>query len=732
MVVGYVVSEAVVGTVIAGITVSTLGAAVIGGVASLATSAVMKSAMGGNDPGPAALLNQTGAARTVQFRQPTPPHEWVVGRIRKSGPVMFMHSGPDDDGRTDGYFYIQIALAAHHCRAIGDVYLDGNLSTGAGYSGLVYSGKHLGTDDQVEDAIFLSDLGSGVFGDHWLRGRANIAVRLKASRDVFPNGVPNISAMVWGADNIDDPRTGDTGWTNNAILILRWWMIEGEGYDAEDFDEDALIEAANICDERVRVLPETCEFTADAATDALTLAAGGRVLDVGDGVRVSSSSVLPAGWSANTTYYVYPFDDGSFKLCATVADAFAGDGVAISTAGSGTHTLTYWDEARYKCNGSFNLDAEKRDIRDQLLTACSGYAIEIGGMWFLHAAAAATPSVTLTVDDLRGDMVTVPKRSLRDRINGARAVFVNADNNWQPSDAPPRLNSGYVVEDGGAELYATLRFPFTVSARQVQRQMKIAIELNRQQSQVKFPAKLTAMRLRPLDGVYVTDELYQWAAKQHIVLGWVLADDGGIDLLLQEDTADVYAWDATEESGVSIAQGVTLPDPSTIAAPAALTVTTPTDPTYSSLTFDIDPVLSIWLDGYAVEFRASGDTDWSTQPLSEDATIEVVTAVATDFRVRAVTFNKSVSSYTENLAPGMPASAGHTGTTLTWTNDADADLVQIFKGATNDFAASTLFDTVDGADESAAVDDNAYYWLRSVNADGNISAQTATITVGSP
>ena len=58
-----------------------------------------------------------GAGRTQSFRQPLTEHQLVFGRIKVGGPMVFIHSATDDQGRADGYFYAVIALAAHRVRS---------------------------------------------------------------------------------------------------------------------------------------------------------------------------------------------------------------------------------------------------------------------------------------------------------------------------------------------------------------------------------------------------------------------------------------------------------------------------------------------------------------------------------------------------------------------------------------------------------------------------------------
>lgn len=534
-----------------------------------------------------------------------------------------------------------------------------------------------------------------------------------------------------------------TGFTSNAALVIAKWFTSDFGMDLpwSGLDEDSVIAAANVSDERVRVQSSTTTFSVESGsptTNAIVLASGGRVLDWGDGVRVSASGALPSGLAANTTYYVIPTLNGAIKLAASVANAFAEVAVSLGAGGSGTLTLQYWDEARYKLNGSYTLDVPKGDILKQLLSAMAGVAVYIGGKWFLHAGAAALPTVTLDEDDLRAQMTWVPKRSMRDRFNGVKAVYVNPSAKWQPVDAPPLQDADDLVEDNGEALFEDIRLPFTTSTPAAQRLMKIVLERNRQQGIVQFPAKLTAMKLRTWDGVYLTIERYGWEQKQFRVIGWVLAEDGGIDLTLQEDDASVYAWSADEENAAALQQGVVLPNPSEIAAPASIIVDTPIEPTYSRLNATIAEVKSIWFDGYDVEFKPHAFVNWSSTGRIYTELISIVTSESIDIQARAVTKNGTPSAFMVNTAPGIPTDFAVDGIDplkLTWTNGAGAVEVQVFQGA-GDFSGATLYDTVDVSGSPSihelVVPDDNFYWIRSVNSTGNISNTTTSVTVGDP
>lgn len=728
----YGATAALAGTAFATATGLTLGGTLlvtsVGLAASLAVGSIMKPS---SNSGSSVNFDAGGGGRTFMIRQPTAPHAVVVGRVRKSGTAVFMHSMEDDEGREFGYFYLQLALAAHECELIGDVFIHDELSTAAKFSGFVRFGKNLGAEDQVEDADFLAELGE-IFEGHRGRGITNIAARLKGNAAAFPNGLPNLSVIMWGANQVYDPRTGTTGWTNNPALIYAWWKTwsQGQKVDWEDIDEDTLIDSANVCDTRELTTGST-ECTADAGTNALTLAAGARGLDVGDGVQISSTVSVPGGLAASTTYYVIPSDDGTVQLATTVANAFTRTAIDLSDAGSGTLTLHYYDRARWKCNGTFTLDQDKDTIRKQLLSAMMGFDIEVGGKWFIHAAAPTLPTVTLDEDDLAGTMVTKPMRSVRDKFNGVRARFVDPASNWQPTDAPPWANADYVAEDGGIVLWEDVELPFTTDPAQVQQSTKLHLERNRRQRVITFGGGFSCVPLRPMQGVYVNNERYRWEQKQHLITGWTLRiPEFTVELVLQEDGPEVHDWSVADEIAMSAPQGVVLPDPSSIPAPESITVLTPSTLTWTQIGIEWGASLSAMLLEYETEYRARGDSDWtSAGKTGKDAARTMLITIdgPADFRVRAISSTNVASDWTESHAPDDPTGALSGGAgELTWTNP-DADFIEIWRDGV--FHSQVAVSTAPGFDQTQTSLPGDPYQVRAENADGNVSNPTAPVVV---
>jgi hypothetical protein len=703
-------------------------AAVIGGLASLAASSLL--AKKPKTPDLSSFLQSAGAGRTQQVRQPISPHEIPYGQIKKSGPILFIHTANDDTGRANGYLYLIHALAGTQIKAIRDVYLNDDLSTDAKFTGFLRVNKHLGTTTQTADADLVSEIPSAWTTDHRGRGIAYTATRLKFDGTAYPSGIPNIAFIIDGVDTIYDPRTLATGFTNNAALCIANWLTSeyGQNLAWDRLDEDSVIEAANICDERVLVRQYTTTFTASASTDILTLAEGSRWLDWGDGVRVSVTAgspagTLPTGLSAGTTYYVIPILRNQIKLATSAANALAGTAINLTTDSVGALTLTYYDEARYKLNGSFTLDAEKGEVLDQLRSAMAGYVMPRGGKWFIHAGAAPTPSFELTLDDLAGGFQVEPKRSTRDSVNGMRGVFVNPDANWQPDDSPVIVPSvTYLAEDDGEDRYGDSRQSFVTSRRQMARLMMIDLRRNRQQMTWQGLCKFTALKITVLDVGTLTFSRY-FTDKEFQVMEWGL-DEQGINLTMLEHSDTIYDWTTADEPDETPRQSVVLPDPSDVGgAPGELRVqTTPTIvPPFISYPLEWDAVSSISVTGYQVHYSAIDADAW--QNLGTFTVTETETSLPDpkDFRVRAYSGatpeTGATSDWTYNLAPDEPGSPTLTGTIIDWTTGAGADDVQIFDD--DDVLIATVSSALETYDTMGA--GVAPYRIRSVNATGNIS-----------
>lgn len=264
-------------TVIASAVVAAVG--LTGVAATIATAAVgFASSMAINalTVRPAGRKAQalTATERSEMIRSATAARRVVYGQARISGPIAFAHSANLFNGAANTYLHLIVPLAAHECAAIGTIYVndvpldfiegadewwlpppgsryvrDPSINGINGTQGIQLR-RHFGSETQNAERYLVRDVPIWT-PQHRLRGITYLYALLYWDSKIW-SGLPNLSAVVKGR-LVVDPRTGQTGWSDNPALCIRDYLLASFGMNcaAEEIDEESFIAAANLCDELV-------------------------------------------------------------------------------------------------------------------------------------------------------------------------------------------------------------------------------------------------------------------------------------------------------------------------------------------------------------------------------------------------------------------------------------------------------------------------------------------------
>ena len=197
---------------------------------------------------------------TQTSRDPAGSRKLVYGQIRVGGQVVFI----DNSGSENEYLHLVIAFASHEIESFEEfwfndkqVYANGAVTSN--WTDVVTITKFDGSQTTADST--LTTVSSKWTDSHVLNGIAYAHLRLKWDQDKFPQGVPNVSAVIKGK-KVYDPRdsnqsaTDSSTWTysQNPALCLRDYFVDskyGLGEDYTLIDDTALENAADLCDESV-------------------------------------------------------------------------------------------------------------------------------------------------------------------------------------------------------------------------------------------------------------------------------------------------------------------------------------------------------------------------------------------------------------------------------------------------------------------------------------------------
>lgn len=230
-------------------------------------------------PATASSKASGGSAATtdnrITVRQAVAVRPMIYGQTRVAGTYLFMMSTEHNS-----LLHLVIAFAGHEIEDYHEIYAnDGNPllfdvngdAINGPYAGRLRVAKYYGTASQVADANLIRATEGGWTHSDTLTGVAYLYVRLHWNATVFQGGIPNITAVLKGKNDIYDPRTATTGYSSNSALCLANYLCDpvyGVPVDyATGIDETALIAAANACDETVTLADGTTElrYTTDGA-----------------------------------------------------------------------------------------------------------------------------------------------------------------------------------------------------------------------------------------------------------------------------------------------------------------------------------------------------------------------------------------------------------------------------------------------------------------------------------
>ena len=282
---------------------------------------------GGQPAGTSAIL--------VSGLSPVADHQIIYGRTKVGGAVVYKEATDNNK-----FLHIVVAMAGHEVEEIETVYFNDEALTLDGDGFVTAPDKYVGKDDDDNDVYFVrikthtgsptqaadADLVSESAGkwtnDHRLQGVAYIYARLEFEADAFPNGEPNITAIIKGK-KVYDPRTSTTAWSDNAALCFRDYLASDFGLSspANEIDDAKIITAANICDENVTLAVGGTEkrFTTNGA-----ITTGNKPADTIDSLLRPMGGMLwysQGRWRVKAAAYITPtvtFDEDDLRSTLTI------------------------------------------------------------------------------------------------------------------------------------------------------------------------------------------------------------------------------------------------------------------------------------------------------------------------------------------------------------------------------------------------------------------------------
>lgn len=638
--------------------------------------------------------------RKNQITSASAPRRMVYGEARTGGVVRYAESSGDNDK----FLHLISVFAAHTCDAVSEIYFDGELA----FIGTVAQGKFVGkatciieTGKQTTaNAAIVADTPARWTDDHKLLGQTYAYFKLEYSNDVF-RSVPTITATLRGKDDIYDPRTGQSGWSDNLALCVMDYIQSRYGYRSpqSEINLESFIDGANDCDDLV---------ASGVGITEKRYTCNGTISIIDDPVGPLENMLL-AG-SAGLQYV-----QGQFRYISGVYKA----PVSQNSLGESQYT--------FDSTTSFTFDSTIAPTFD------SGYGI----------------NYKFTDSDLIGGISYTPSGDADSRVNATRGTYIDPNQDYEPVDFVQLNIPAYEAQDKEI-LYADTKFQFVDSGTRARRLSKIFLERTRYGVRLSVKFKVRALEFGVGDRIEFESESEGLTNKVYRIDEITPSIDGA-DVSLSEDDPLVWSWAEGDALPVIAPPALNLPDPQVVVAPTGLSVSeevyfaADNTSVKSRLTiiWDNDDVIERW------EVQGSLDSgpyvDLTTFTSTNSFVLDNAGLGNWSFSVLAVNGIGKKSPYSTPFAftaqgkTDVPANiAGFTGTRRTngveinWNEAAEQDIsyYEIRNGAS--WAAGTPI---------RQADSNGFLWepenqtvstlyIKAFDKSGNESAVATSLTVG--
>ena len=638
------------------------------------------------------------------FRQAAAPWDVVYGQVRKGGTITYMES----TGDTNKYLHMIVTLAGHEVEEIGDIYINDKVVTidsndevtsepwvsgSGGANKWITIKKFTGASNQniynslqsmTDGPTFENEAATNTPSNFKGEGISCIYVRLEYSRDVFASGIPSFSAVVKGK-KVYDPRTSTTGYSANAALCIRDYLVSEYGLNtlASSIDDTYFSTAANDCN------------TSSGSGESNKFEING-VITTSANIRTNLQDMV--GACVGNLYY----SAGQFKLVAGVYSP-------------SVRTLTLHD---LRSEISLNTRNSRRDnfnsVQGTFIWAGVDDGSNSGGDWteFEYPPITSTTFVTEDKDYANPLQLDLPlttgsataqriaKQTLfraREQMSFSAEFGMNAFDleigdtvsltldryGWDEKEFEV-VSWGFKASQDAGDLRVTLGLRETSEA---------AFSWNAEESDIinnntNLPNPAAGLSVANLqvsdDGLTQGDGTFI----NRVTLTWTAATNAYLDYYEVE-------WKATSDS------------------------------VYNSTTTNTNSIeLSPLVDGIQYTFR--------------------VRAVASN-GFKGTTVSLTFTAGGDATAPGIPSSvsgyAGVLSNLITWTNPTDSDFknTEVYSNTSNSSSGSVLVGTSAGTEFThigLPGGTSRYYWLKSVDFSGNksnFSSGTGAITaLGAP
>lgn len=530
--------------------------------------------------------NKSLRDRNIMIRSGIEPREIVLGRVRKSGPVVFVGT----IGEAKEMLVMVIALAAHEIDAVEQVYFNEHAVTIDG-SGNVTSSpfvipRKVGASKSI---VMTNGSGATVLDHDPIAGSVHVTYHDTAASGDSVGSSVEASVVVSGrnvtATFTTYPLNSTTVtaavsyqyYTYDSKAVVRWYL----GTDDQVADPTLISQFPGVWTSAHRLRGIAYLIVQMAYDENVYPTSVPNISATIRGAKVYDPRTGTTAWSENPALLARHY--ATHQLGGRQPTSRVSDTHVIAAANVCDQTVDYpmntgtVSRALYTAGTVASAGQRPLDVLNDLAEAMGGKIAFANNELIMKAGGYVAPALDLTDDDIgnANEIQIQPRRPRQDLINTVTGTFVDYDHDHLAVDFKPVSPTEYVTADG-AVLPMEVELNAVTHAGQAQHVVGIMLRDSRQALTLRAPFKMRAYPVQLFDVVTLTIPRLGFDSKEFEVLDRRWSIDGLVNLTLKETASSIFEFGGNFDA-VDVVPNTNLPLPWEVADIEGLTVESGTD-----------------------------------------------------------------------------------------------------------------------------------------------------------
>lgn len=230
-------------------------------------------------------------------------------------------------------------------------------------------------------------------------------------------------------------------------------------------------------------------------------------------------------------------------------------------------------EPRFALNGTIAQSGSKIESLSKMAVNTGIFPAYRQGKWIFTPQTYVAPSADAIINptDIISDLSIITGNDKQNKVNRIKGTYIDARTNYEQIEYVPVQTTSWEAEDKEI-LEKSIDYPLVNSGTQCRRLSKVLLEQSRRGISVSGTFRFSMLDYEIGDRVKLNYPAFGWNEKIFKITEREVNSFSGVNLILREDSADIYSWTEGDAQSPEVPPFLDMPNPNQVAAPTDFSI----------------------------------------------------------------------------------------------------------------------------------------------------------------